>query len=75
MAAGRSGPGSDFGPVTVPPGHYFLMGDHRDNSFDSRFWGFAERGAILGRASAVVLSLDYQRFYRPRWRRFLSRLP
>jgi signal peptidase I len=75
MAAGRSGPGSDFGPVIVPPGHYFLMGDHRDNSFDSRFWGFAERGAILGRASAVVLSLDYQRFYRPRWRRFLSPLP
>jgi signal peptidase I len=75
MAATVSGPGADFGPVTVPPDRYFLMGDHRDNSFDSRFWGFAEREAIVGRASAVVLSLDHERFYLPRWHRFFSPLP
>jgi len=70
MAAGESGPGSDMGPIVVPPGAYFLMGDHRDNSFDSRFWGFAERGAIVGRASAVVLSVDLGARYLPRWHRF-----
>jgi signal peptidase I len=46
------------------------MGDHRDNSFDSRFWGFAKRNVIVGRASRVVLSVDLAAHYRPRWRRF-----
>jgi signal peptidase I len=71
MTSGRSGPGSDVGPLTVPPGSYFLMGDHRDNSFDSRFWGFAKREVIVGRASTVVLSVDLAAHFRPRWRRFL----
>ena len=70
MTAARSGPGSDVGPITVPPGSYFLMGDHRDNSFDSRFWGFAKREVIVGRASTVVLSVDLAAHFRPRWRRF-----
>jgi signal peptidase I len=70
MTSSRSGPGSDVGPITVPAGSYFLMGDHRDNSFDSRFWGFAKRSVILGRASRVVLSVDLAAHYRPRWRRF-----
>jgi signal peptidase I len=50
------------------------MGDHRDNSFDSRFWGFVDRERIVGRATAVVLSLDRSRHFRPRWPRFLRRL-
>jgi len=66
--------GASYGPVTVPPGRYFLMGDHRDNSFDSRFWGFADRERIVGRAQAVVLSLDHERYYLPRWNRFFRRL-
>jgi signal peptidase I len=70
MTTARSGPGSNAGPLTVPPGSYFLMGDHRDNSFDSRFWGFAKRNVIVGRASRVVLSVDLAAHYRPRWRRF-----
>jgi signal peptidase I len=68
------GVGASFGPVTVPPGQYFLMGDHRDDSFDSRFWGFAERSRIVGRASAVALSFDLDNHFRPRWRRFFSSL-
>jgi signal peptidase I len=65
----------DFPAVTVPAGRYFLMGDHRDNSFDSRYWGFAERQRIIGRAMAVALSVDPEHSYRPRWQRFFTSLP
>jgi signal peptidase I len=73
MADSLQGLGASFGPVTVPQGKYFLMGDHRDDSFDSRFWGFADRDRIVGRAAAVALSFDFEGL-RPRWRRFFSSL-
>ncbi len=44
--------------VKVPPGHYFVMGDNRDNSADSREWGFVPRGQITGRALFVYWSLS-----------------
>lgn len=37
-------------PVTVPPGHYYMMGDNRNLSLDSRYWGFADQGRVIGRA-------------------------
>ena len=48
----------DFGPVRVAPDHYFLMGDNRDNSNDSRFWGTAPSEALIGRALFVYWSYD-----------------
>lgn len=45
-----------FGPVQVPAGHYFAMGDHRNQSFDSRGWGMVPRELIKGRAFMILLS-------------------
>jgi len=60
--------------VTIPTGYYFMMGDNRDNSADSRFFGFVARRQIVGRAFAVAFSLDYKHYYLPRWQRFGHRL-
>ena len=58
-------PRDTFGPVTVPPDSYFMMGDNRDRSYDSRFWGFVKRDKIKGLAFIKYWSWDREKF-RPR---------
>jgi signal peptidase I len=49
-----------YGPVTVPAGHYFMMGDNRDNSQDSRYWGFLPAHYVKGRALMIYWSFEDQ---------------
>lgn len=64
---------STFGPVIIPANQYFFMGDNRDLSRDSRWFGCVDGSAIVGKAEGIVLSLDPDHHYRPRWwRTFLS---
>lgn len=63
-----------FGPMTVPQGMYAMFGDNRDNSADSRYFGFVPRRNIVGRATRVVVSFNPERYYTPRGHRFFAPL-
>ncbi len=51
----------NFGPVTVPAGNLFVLGDNRDRSLDSRFWGFVPVNDVRGKAFVIYWSWDSQR--------------
>lgn len=56
LIEGLVNPRDNFGPITVPPKSYFMMGDNRDQSLDSRFWGYVSREKIRGRAFGIYWS-------------------
>ncbi len=64
----------NYGPAQVPQEQFFVLGDNRDNSADSRLYSFIPREQIVGRSSSVVFSLDSERNFRPRPDRFLAEL-
>lgn len=67
-------PVKSFNQVTVPANHVLAMGDNRNNSVDSRYYGFIPITEIQGKANAVAFSLDKEDYYLPRGSRFFTSL-
>jgi len=64
----------NYEKITIPEDHYFFMGDNRDNSADSRYYGLIPRSEIRGHATRILLSLNTKDSYKPRFERFMEML-
>ncbi len=64
----------NFEEITIPPNAYLVLGDNRDKSLDSRYFGVVDRSLIIGQATAVAASVDPARNFLPRWKRFFTSL-
>lgn len=67
-------PHRNFPKQTIPEGKLFVIGDSRDNSHDSRYFGVVDRNMVVGRATSVIVSFDKSRKWKPRWHRFFTSL-
>ncbi|WJG08002.1 signal peptidase I [Aliiglaciecola sp. LCG003] len=67
-------PKSSFTNILIPEGQYFVMGDNRNNSQDSRYFGFVSEQELQGKASHVVLSFDRDNYYLPKMNRKFKKL-
>lgn len=65
---------ASFPVVTVPEGHYLVLGDNRNHSADSRVYGFVPLEEISGKATLVITSLDMDNYYIPRANRWFEKL-
>jgi signal peptidase I len=63
-----------FGPVRVPEDSFLMLGDNRDNSADSRYFGFVQRKLLIGQALRILVSADIKGDWLPRFDRFGKRL-
>lgn len=70
----NASPLDTFAYVTVPQEHYLVLGDNRNNSTDSRVYGFVPKSELSGRATHVIASFDLDNYYKPRSNRWLQTL-
>jgi len=74
LGASRGAANDNFGPLVIPPDHFLMLGDNRDNSADFRYFGLVPRELLIGRAVTVLVSADIKGNWAPRFERFGERL-
>ncbi len=75
IMSGYDSPRDNYGPVIVPKGKLFVMGDNRDDSLDSRYWGFVPYRDVIGQAFIIYFSWNLRNHFDVYYKRFFKRIP